>query len=181
MALGISRSGLLRGSAATGFALLPQVHSLKPAPIASRRLTVMASDKKVLVPIGNGSEEMEAVICECHPNHMPAHCLASSSCIHAEHACQSAANRLVCVCCRAGIDVLRRAGAAVTVASVEQDLTVTCECRCWGCHQLHMQPGTATYPLHFILQHLKRALIPTAGCPVGLTKQLLLSTRAHAA
>jgi putative intracellular protease/amidase len=31
------------------------------------------------------------------------------------------------MCCgAAGIDVLRRAGAAVTVASVESDLTVTC-------------------------------------------------------
>jgi len=48
----------------------------------------MAVDqKRVLVPIGNGTEEMEAVIT---------------------------------------IDVLRRAGAAVTVASVENDLTVKC-------------------------------------------------------
>jgi 4-methyl-5(b-hydroxyethyl)-thiazole monophosphate biosynthesis len=48
----------------------------------------MAVDQKhVLVPIGNGTEEMEAVIT---------------------------------------IDVLRRAGAAVTVASVEDDLTVKC-------------------------------------------------------
>ncbi|PSC68327.1 dihydroxyacetone kinase [Micractinium conductrix] len=47
----------------------------------------MAAPKRVLVPVGNGSEEMEAVIT---------------------------------------IDVLRRAGAEVTVASVEPDLTVTC-------------------------------------------------------
>jgi putative intracellular protease/amidase len=52
----------------------------------------MAADQKaVLVPIGTGTEEMEAVIT---------------------------------------IDVLRRAGAAVTVASVEDSLEVTCEhCR----------------------------------------------------
>jgi putative intracellular protease/amidase len=49
----------------------------------------MAADQKaVLVPIGTGTEEMEAVIT---------------------------------------IDVLRRAGAAVTVASVEDSLEVTCE------------------------------------------------------
>lgn len=30
-----------------------------------RRVSVMAGAKSVLVPIGNGSEEMEAVICEC--------------------------------------------------------------------------------------------------------------------
>jgi 4-methyl-5(b-hydroxyethyl)-thiazole monophosphate biosynthesis len=48
----------------------------------------MAADsKRVLVPIGNGTEEMEAVIT---------------------------------------IDVLRRAGAEVTVASVEKELTCTC-------------------------------------------------------
>eukprot|EP00877_Chromochloris_zofingiensis_P005234 jgi/Chrzof1/14711/Cz09g13020.t1 len=47
----------------------------------------MAAEKSVLVPIGNGSEEMEAVII---------------------------------------IDVLRRSGAAVTVASVEEQLQVTC-------------------------------------------------------
>lgn len=46
-----------------------------------------SSTKTVLVPIGNGSEEMEAVII---------------------------------------IDVLRRAGASVTVASVESDLNVKC-------------------------------------------------------
>ena len=46
-----------------------------------------SSEKVVLVPIGNGSEEMEAVTI---------------------------------------IDVMRRAGASVTVASVESDLTVKC-------------------------------------------------------
>ena len=49
--------------------------------------TTMASAKRVLVPIGTGSEEMEAVIT---------------------------------------IDVLRRAGAEVTVASVETALEVHC-------------------------------------------------------
>lgn len=55
----------------------------------SQPLVCMASTsaKTVLVPIGNGSEEMEAVTI---------------------------------------IDVMRRAGASVTVASVESDLTVKC-------------------------------------------------------
>lgn len=55
----------------------------------SQPLVRMASSsaKTVLVPIGNGSEEMEAVTI---------------------------------------IDVMRRAGASVTVASVESDLTVQC-------------------------------------------------------
>lgn len=36
-----------------------------PVSLPARRVAAMASDKKaVLVPIGNGSEEMEAVICE---------------------------------------------------------------------------------------------------------------------
>lgn len=36
-----------------------------PVALPARRVAAMASDKKaVLVPIGNGSEEMEAVICE---------------------------------------------------------------------------------------------------------------------
>lgn len=56
-------------------------------PSSRRCLTVMAASKKVLVPIGTGSEEMEAVIT---------------------------------------IDVLRRAGADVTVASVEGSLEVNC-------------------------------------------------------
>lgn len=52
-----------------------------------------------------------------------------------------AASSYICVICAqpqlllpeyAGIDVLRRAGAAVTVASVESDLTVTCRYRSWG-------------------------------------------------
>lgn len=56
---------------------------------SSRQVAAMAAGQKaVLVPIGTGTEEMEAVIT---------------------------------------IDVLRRAGAAVTVASVENSLEVTCE------------------------------------------------------
>ncbi|GMH37488.1 hypothetical protein BSKO_05361 [Bryopsis sp. KO-2023] len=60
------------------------------APATNRRTAfkvMAAAEKTVLVPVGNGSEEMEAVII---------------------------------------VDVLRRAGAQVTVASVEPDLTVTC-------------------------------------------------------
>jgi hypothetical protein len=50
---GVTRRSLLRGA---GCVLVPV------AP--SRRVSVMAGAKSVLVPIGNGSEEMEAVICE---------------------------------------------------------------------------------------------------------------------
>lgn len=57
-----------------------------PRPV--RAVAAMAAQKSVLVPIGTGSEEMEAVIT---------------------------------------IDVLRRAGANVVVASVEDTLEVTCE------------------------------------------------------
>ena len=74
-----------------------QVHASRAALLASSRtpsrkfssarsVTAMAV-KRVLVPIGTGSEEMEAVIT---------------------------------------IDVLRRAGAEVTIASVESDLEVVC-------------------------------------------------------
>jgi hypothetical protein len=49
---GVTRRSLLRGA---GCVL---------APVAPRRVSVMAGTKSVLVPIGNGSEEMEAVICE---------------------------------------------------------------------------------------------------------------------
>jgi hypothetical protein len=60
-----------------------------PSTSSSRQVAAMAADQKaILVPIGTGTEEMEAVIT---------------------------------------IDVLRRAGAAVTVASVENSLEVTCE------------------------------------------------------
>lgn len=59
----------------------------KQKRFSTRRLVRMAAAKKVLVPIGTGSEEMEAVIT---------------------------------------IDVLRRAGAEVTVASVESGLEVEC-------------------------------------------------------
>lgn len=79
---GVTRSSLLKAGCALAVPIIP-------APAPARRVATMASDKKtVLVPIGTGSEEMEAVII---------------------------------------IDVLRRAGAAVTVASVEPELTVVCE------------------------------------------------------
>lgn len=57
----VSRRSLLTGAGA--------VLSV-PVPAASRRVSAMAaSQKHVLVPIGNGSEEMEAVICECRKSH----------------------------------------------------------------------------------------------------------------
>lgn len=59
----------------------------RPLQVQRRSLTAMAASKAVLVPVGTGTEEMEAVIT---------------------------------------IDVLRRAGAAVTVASVESSKEVTC-------------------------------------------------------
>lgn len=57
----VSRRSLLTGAGA--------VLSV-PVPAPSRRVSAMAAGQKhVLVPIGNGSEEMEAVICECRGPH----------------------------------------------------------------------------------------------------------------
>lgn len=66
-----------------------QSHLRRPTAVRGNLPLVMASsaEKTVLVPLGNGTEEMEAVTI---------------------------------------IDVFRRAGAKVTVASVESDRTVTC-------------------------------------------------------
>ncbi|KAF8062020.1 DJ1B [Scenedesmus sp. PABB004] len=100
-AAGGSAAGLLRVARQGARALAPpaqqrqQQRQARPPPPQRRSVAAMAAAaaaaegavKTVLVPVGNGSEEMEAVIV---------------------------------------IDVLRRAGAHVVVASVEDSLEVTC-------------------------------------------------------
>ncbi|KAI7840257.1 hypothetical protein COHA_006039 [Chlorella ohadii] len=81
--LGLAKSAMIKLAVKpAGFSPLQASRRFAP----SRRVATMAA-KRVLVPIGRGSEEMEAVIT---------------------------------------IDVLRRAGAEVTVASVEDSLEVVC-------------------------------------------------------
>lgn len=152
MLTGVNRSTLLRGGLAT------------PVAARVRRFVVMAEGKKsVLVPIGNGSEEMEAVISELlqgdgdtpwGPHQQNPGVFRSCTALRFEqfintsmitapiHSLETMPPELlqlgmlmlnfllasaVHMCCLvAAIDVLRRAGAAVTVASVEPELTVTC-------------------------------------------------------
>ncbi|GBF99751.1 hypothetical protein Rsub_12526 [Raphidocelis subcapitata] len=79
---------LPRGAACRAPPAAPAARRRSGAPAARRGVSAMAAAaKRVLVPIGSGTEEMEAVIT---------------------------------------IDVLRRAGADVVVASVEDSLEVTC-------------------------------------------------------
>lgn len=95
----------------------------------ARGASLTVSDaKKVLVPVANGSEEIEAVMCHL------ALSIGYMSIMQGHITCEMVNMQVVI------IDVLRRAGADVTVASVEDTLQVVYLCR------LAAEKGIATRP-----------------------------------